>query len=74
LDFVQSRHHPLFAEIEEYVEENCDYLVDTMKDGVWHPTWKWNQYEEQWEESKKNWIAFLTIKHYKILREFNRFE
>ena len=74
LDFVQSRHHPLFAEIEEYVEENCDYLVDTMKDGVWHPTWKWNQYEEQWEESKKNWIAFLTIKHYKILREFNRFK
>jgi hypothetical protein len=56
------------------VEENCDYLVDTMKDGVWHPTWKWNQYEEQWEESKKNWIAFLTIKHYKILREFNRFK
>lgn len=74
LDFVQSRHHPLFAEIEEYVEENCDYLVDTIKDGLWHPAWKWNQYEAQWEESKKNWIAFLTIKHFKLLREFNRFE
>jgi len=74
LDFVQSKHTPLFAEIEEYVEEDCDYLVDTTQNGVWHPTWQWNQYEEQWEESKKNWIAFLTIKNYKILREFGRFE
>ena len=50
------------------MDENCDYLVDTMKDGVWHPTWSWGQYEDQWEESRKNWIAILTIKNYMILR------
>ena len=72
LDFVQSREHPLFPEIEEYAEENCDYLVDTMQDGLWFPTWEWNQYEKQWEKSKKNWIAFLTIKNHRILREFYR--
>ena len=72
LDFVQSRHHPFFADIKEYVEENCDYLVDSMSDGVWHPTWNWGQYENHWEESRKNWIAILTIKNYKILREFDR--
>lgn len=74
LNFVQTQKHPLYKEIAEYAEINCDYLVNTVKDGIWYPTWDWNQYEKDWEKSKKNWIALLTIKNYKILEEFGRLE
>ncbi|MEN8173899.1 MAG: hypothetical protein ABFS03_13595 [Chloroflexota bacterium] len=74
LDFVQSKGDPFFAEIEAYAEMNCDYLVDTIQEGIWYPTWSWNQYEEQWEKSKVNWAAVLTINNFRILSAFDRIE
>jgi hypothetical protein len=73
-DFVQSKKNPLFNEIEEYADRNCDYFIETIENGIWFPNWKWNQYENDWEKSKKNWTGYLTIKYYKILKEFNRIE
>lgn len=72
LDFVQSRRSPLFMEIASYAERNCDYYIETMERGVWLPNWEWGQFETDWERSKKNWTGNLTIKRYRILREFNR--
>jgi len=74
LDFIQSRKNPLFDEIEEYAERNCDYYIKTIENSIWLPNWEWNQYETDWKKSKNNWTGYLTIKYYKILREFNRIE
>ena len=74
LDFIHSKQHPLFHEVEDYVDMHCDYLVDTLREGIWQPTWEWGQYEHHWEQSRKNWIAVLTTKNYLILREFGRLE
>jgi hypothetical protein len=41
-EFIQSKKHPLFREIEEHADKNCDYLIDTIENSVWYPTWKWN--------------------------------
>ncbi|KQC12855.1 MAG: hypothetical protein APR63_01865 [Desulfuromonas sp. SDB] len=73
-DFIQSKIHPLFSEIEDFVDLNCNYLVDKNEDGIWQPNWKWNTYENDWKKSKKNWTAILTIKYYQILAEFRRIE
>jgi hypothetical protein len=73
-DFMQSKTHPLFDEIADYADMSCDYLINTMDKSVWHPSWRWNQYEAEWEKSEQNWTAVLTIKNYKILKEFDRLE
>lgn len=68
LDFMQSPRHPLFPEIAPYVEHNCDYLIEEMKEGVWEPVWSWGQYESAWLKARQNWIAILTIRNYCILK------
>ncbi len=70
LDFVQSPKHALYPEVQEHAERNCDFLVSATDNGVWHPTWTWTQFEDDWEHSSKNWTAILTIRNYRTLREF----
>jgi hypothetical protein len=72
LDFIQSKEHPLFEEIEDYVDLNIDYLVDKIGEGIWLPNWEWNSFQSDWDMSRKNWTAVLTLKYYRILLEFKR--
>lgn len=72
LDFIQSKEHPLFEEVKGFAEKHCNYLLDNIKDGIWFPTWEWGNYEKDWLKSKNNWIAVLTIKNYRILKNLNK--
>ena len=74
LDFVKSKNHPLFVEVKDYADNHCNYLTATINNGVWSPTWEWNDYEVDWEKSKRNWTAIITIKNYRILKEFDRID
>jgi hypothetical protein len=43
-------------------------------DGGWWPTWRWGQYEEEWEVAKTEWAGKLTAECLMDLDKFNLIE
>jgi len=55
------------------VEENLDYLVDTIGENyVWSPNWTWHQYENVWLNQKVKWEGVITFHNLKVLKKYNR--
>ncbi|MEW9500887.1 hypothetical protein [Jeotgalibacillus marinus] len=60
---INQTSSPLYNELEEIVEENAYWLAEQLtKDGYWEPSWEWGQYPLEWEQAKKEWRSFLTVK------------
>lgn len=73
LKFINIESENYFGIEEKFIDENLDYLVDTLeKQGKRLPTWQWGQYLEQWEISKNEWIGILTLEALLSLRKFSR--
>ena len=71
LDFIDTPASPLFEVVQPYVELQCRYLLDTLREGVWRPHWSWGTaYPEAWQRSRSNWTARLTINNYRLLQRF----
>lgn len=59
--------------VKSGVEENLDYLVDTIGENcIWSPNWTWHQYEDIWPEQKVKWEGVITIHNLEILKKYNR--
>ncbi len=75
LDFVKSPDSFLCPLLREHVEINLDYWIDSMApEGVWLPTWSWEQYEEAWLEAARDITGGLTVERFKVLDRFHRVE
>jgi hypothetical protein len=73
LHFASNPNFFLFDVVKENIDNNLDFLIDTMTtDGTWFPHWNWYQYEEEWEKAKIIWVGILTIENLKKLEAYNR--
>lgn len=73
LKFINIESENYFGIEGKFIDENLDYLVDTLeKYGRMLPTWQWGQYLEQWETAKIEWVGILTVETLLSLRKFNR--
>lgn len=73
IDFVKSPDSFKFGISANLIEENLDFLVESLKsNGVIEPSWEWGQYEEEWDRAKKEWTGILTLRGLTLLDEFGR--
>jgi hypothetical protein len=49
-------------------------ITKQSNDGGWWPTWRWGQYEEEWEVAKIEWAGKLTAECLMDLDKFNLIE
>ena len=65
---------PFLPGLQEAVEENLDYLIDTQhEDGSWLPAWTWGDaYPEEWAKAKREWQGVLTLDALLRLRRYGR--
>lgn len=51
---------------------NLKYYLDQIEvRGYLVPTWKWGQYEEEWEVAKREWCGILTLDALMTFKRFN---
>jgi hypothetical protein len=69
---ITSKEHPLYREYKNALEDNLQFLVESMdENGIWMPEWSWGQYEELFsKEICFQWMGFLTFQRLKVLLEF----
>jgi len=73
LKFVHDPDGPHFGIADDLVDENLDFLVDTLERyGKVEPTWSWGQYEEHWKRAKTLWTGVLTLEALLALDRFDR--
>lgn len=72
--FVKSPDSPLAALLEEEIQANLDYTIDTQnEDGSWSPNWSWgDNYPETWDQAKQEWQGILTLENLRTLAAFGR--
>lgn len=76
LQVADSPDSVFFNKLQESVEENLDYEVDTQdSSGVWFPTWSWgDNFPDEWNKAKKEWMGIVTLDKLNLLRKFGRIE
>ncbi|MBX3064718.1 MAG: hypothetical protein KF726_17175 [Anaerolineae bacterium] len=64
---------PLFGDL---LEANLDFVIDQLgEDGYWSPNWTWGaQWQEAWEQAKREWSGVMTLNNLRMLRAFGRLE
>jgi len=64
---------PMLADV---VSANLDYeIAQHAEDGIWRPRWDWaGMYPEAWEQARKDWTGWLTMRMLTILKNFGRLE
>lgn len=68
MDFLKCSKGNWFGINEKALQEHREYIKREVKEkGYIDVTWKWNQYEDDWEESKKIWRGVLTLEALKII-------
>jgi hypothetical protein len=73
LDYVHTPASPFFAEIADLIDIQLDqwcYHVQTV--GVWHPTWEWGQYDNEWATAHGWWTGKMTVERIMIMHQFGR--
>jgi hypothetical protein len=57
----------------KFIDQNLDYLIDKLEaDGKILPSWQWDNYLDEWEIAKREWMGILTLEALLSLRKFNR--
>jgi hypothetical protein len=73
LGYVHTPASPFFAEIADLIDIQLDqwcYHVQTV--GVWHPTWEWGQYDNEWATAHGWWTGKMTVERIMIMHQFGR--
>lgn len=72
---ADSEQSPFAKELNQELHVNLDYLIDKqLADGSFEPSWEWGQYENEWENAKREWKGYLTVHQLIVLSEFGRIE
>ena len=75
LKFIDFDSRNFFGIENKHIDNNLDYLVNNLeKDGRIFPTWEWDDYLNEWENARKEWIGDLTLNAMLSLKKFNRIE
>lgn len=74
LGVVDSPDSPYAAALQNAVEANLDYLIETQQpDGSWTPHWSWGDDTSQaWQQSKRDWQSYLIVENLRRLHTFGR--
>jgi hypothetical protein len=74
LMYVQSPASAFAGFLQEALEKNLDYLIETQgADGSWAPNWSWGgNYPEAWEQARRDWQGKMTGENLRILKAFGR--
>ena len=76
LDVSHSPESSFAGDFAESLQQNLDFVIESQgADGGWEPSWAWgNQWEEAWEQSKREVTGVLTLENLRRLRAFGRIE
>jgi hypothetical protein len=73
--YAPTPESPLAKTLSESIPANLDFLIQQQTDsGTWEPTWNWGTGDPAWNDAKREWIGFLTLKNLRILRAWGRLE
>ena len=73
LKFIGLTEDSIFDVSDELLRTNLNYLRDKISFiGHIPPTWKWDQYNEEWETAKREWSGILTLDALKLLKRYNQ--
>ena len=73
LDFVKGPDKPKFGISKTVLEENLNFLVETLiENEVIEPAWEWGQFNSEWERAKTEWTGVLTLDALIKLARFER--
>ncbi|MDR7856764.1 hypothetical protein [Tissierella sp.] len=73
LKFIELDSENFFGIDNKFIDKNLDYLIAKLEENKKiFPTWEWNDYLDEWEIAKKDWIGNLTLEAVLALKKFNR--
>jgi hypothetical protein len=71
-DFVNSPHSAFISIFDpKLIEKNIEFLVSSLQEDHWEPTWSWGDETEAWRLAKNEWSGYITVQNALLLREFN---
>jgi hypothetical protein len=76
LAVITSPDSPFVADFANAIEQNLDFIIQSQgEDGGWTPNWSWgDQWQVEWEQSKREVSGVITLDNLRKLREFGRIE
>lgn len=73
LKFIEFDSENFFGINSESIDRNLDYLIDRLEEnGKILPTWQWDDYLDEWEIARNEWIGILTLEALLSLLKFKR--
>lgn len=74
LDLIASPHSQWYNLLKPYIEENIDYLKDSLKEaGYWQPNFSWGVESETSRQVTVYWQCYIAVKRAKILKAFEKY-
>ncbi len=75
LQFVDNPNSPFYSLLVDSTNQNLDLLIKTIDSNeAWFPTWKWTDYEDDWEKARLEWAGKIAVENLVILKRFSRIE
>lgn len=73
LKFIEFDSDNFFGIDIKFINKNLDYLIANLDENKKIlPTWEWNDYLDEWEIARTEWMGNLTLKGLLSLKKFNR--
>ena len=73
LKFIEFESENFFGIDNMFIDKNLDYLIAKLEENKKiFPTWEWDDYLDEWEIAKTEWIGNLTLEGVLALKKFNR--
>lgn len=75
LKFIEFDSDNFFGIDSKDIDKNLDYIIAELEENKRIlPTWEWDEYIDEWEVAKNEWIGSLTLEALLALKKFNRID
>lgn len=73
LKFIEFDSENFFGIDGKFIDNNLNYLIAELEENnKILPTWEWDDYLDEWEIAKTEWMGILTLEALLSLMKFNR--
>ncbi|WMM23772.1 hypothetical protein RBU61_12655 [Tissierella sp. MB52-C2] len=73
LKFIEFDSENFFEINSKFIDKNLDYLIAQLEENKKIlPTWEWENYLDEWEIARGEWMGELTLLALLSLKKFNR--